>query len=175
MLASFFVLNLYFRLCIKDVRNQFFVGPCNTLFIKLILLCTRRHFTRNYWVLNFITIKQATFLVRKRIWFICKKKNSKIKVILFSFYILQFIIEDHLGYTIEKLESEANKLDVNGKLLKALLLVNLLADLKIEAMYLQPKCREIISHSFLIFPEIEWNNCPQLDFLNNCMDQSMRK
>lgn len=93
---------------------------------------------------------------------------------MFSFHILQFIIEDHLEYTIEKLESEANKLDVNGKLLKALLLVKLLADLKIEAMYLQPKCREIISHSFLISPENEENNCPQLEFLNKCMDQSMR-
>ena len=76
---------------------------------------------------------------------------------------------------IEKLESEANRLDKNGKLLKALLLVKLFADLEIEALYLQPKFREIIHHSFLISPEKTGNHCPQLDYLDSCIEQTMKK
>lgn len=87
----------------------------------------------------------------------------------------QFIMNDHLRHAIEALDDQANKSDENGRLLKALLMVKLLAELNISINFLHPGTVKIIHHSLLLSPDIERNTCPQLDFLDAHLDASMKK
>lgn len=89
--------------------------------------------------------------------------------------IFQFIVNDHLEHAIEALDNQANKLDENGRLLKALLVVKLLVELNIHIDFLSHGTLEIVHHSLLLSPDTERNECPQLDFLDACLDASMRK
>lgn len=89
--------------------------------------------------------------------------------------IFQFIMNDHLKHAIEALDNQANKSDENGRLLKALLVVKLIVELKIQIDSLPPETVKIIHHSLLLSPDTERNICPQLDFLDACLDASMKK
>lgn len=84
-------------------------------------------------------------------------------------------MNDHLEHAIEALDNQANKSDENGRLLKALLVVKLLGELNIHIDCLLPGTVEIIHHSLLLSPDTERNICPQLDFLDACLDASMKK
>lgn len=89
--------------------------------------------------------------------------------------IFQFIMNDHMKHAIEALDNQANKLDENGRLVKALLVVKLLVELNIHIDFLHPGAVKIIHHSLLLSPDTERNICPQLDFLDACLDASMKK
>lgn len=83
-------------------------------------------------------------------------------------------MEDHLKQAIEMLETQQNRMDGNGKLLKTLMIVKLLVDLKFDWKFLDNRTVEIIHHSLLLLPDTERNQCPQLEFLKNCLKSSMR-
>lgn len=91
-------------------------------------------------------------------------------------FLFQFIMEDHLRRAIEALNNHENELDENGRLLKALLMVKLLVDLKINADFLDLETVQIIHHSLLLAPDTENSLCPQLEFLKACFeDPSLKK
>ena len=73
-------------------------------------------------------------------------------------------MDDHLGKAIDALQKEPNRMDEDGKLLKCLLLVKLLADLNIEAKNIDPRLVEVMLHSLLLNPDTERRQCLQLDY-----------
>ena len=84
-------------------------------------------------------------------------------------------MEDHLGNAIYELQNDPNRMDEDGKLLKSLLLIKFLADLEIKTSCLPPRLVEIILHSLLLNPDSERKQCPQLDYLDRCMETSIRE
>lgn len=84
-------------------------------------------------------------------------------------------MNDHLGNAINELKNDPNRMDEDGKLLKSLLLLKLLADLEIKTACLQPRFMEIILHSLLLNPDSKRKQCPQLDYLDRCLETSIRK
>lgn len=89
--------------------------------------------------------------------------------------MLQFVMEDHLRNAIEALDSQENKMDENGRLLKALMIVKLLEVLEFHMDVLLLRTVEILHHSLLLLPDTENNQCSQLDFLETCLEPSMRE
>lgn len=89
--------------------------------------------------------------------------------------MLQFIMEDHLGNTIEALDSQENKMDKNGRLLKALMIVKILEDLKFHMDVLHLRTVEILHHSLLLLPDTDNNQCSQLEFLETCLEPTTRE
>lgn len=89
--------------------------------------------------------------------------------------MLQFVMEDHLRNAIEALDSQENKMDENGRLLKALMIIKLLVDLKFHMDVLLLRTVEILHHSLLLLPDTENNQCSQLDFLETSLEPSMRE
>lgn len=83
-------------------------------------------------------------------------------------------MDDHFGNAIDELQNELNRMDEDGNLLKSLLLLKLLADLDIKTTCLDPRFVEIILHSLLLNPDLEKKKCPQLDYLDKCLDASIR-
>lgn len=84
-------------------------------------------------------------------------------------------MKDHLKQAIELLEIQQNKMDENGKLLKSLMIIKLLVDLKFEWKFLDNRTVEIIHHSLLLSPDTDRNQCPQLEFLQNCLPPPMKR
>lgn len=84
-------------------------------------------------------------------------------------------MNDHLGKAIEELQNESNRKDEDGKVLKSLLLVKLLADLNIRTACLQPRWVEIILQSLVLNPDSEQKQCLQLDYLDKCFDTSTKE
>lgn len=84
-------------------------------------------------------------------------------------------MEDHLRNAIEALDSQENKMDENGRLLKALMIVKLLEDLKFHMDVLLLRTVEILHHSLLLSPDTDNNRCSQLDFLETCLEPSTRE
>lgn len=84
-------------------------------------------------------------------------------------------MEDHLRYAILALDNQENRMDENGRLLKALLIVNLIVELDIHMDILPPETVEVIHRSLLLSPETEINQCTQLGFLESCLEPSMKK
>lgn len=94
---------------------------------------------------------------------------------MFAFILFQFILKDHLKQAIEALEIQQNKMDENGKLLKSLMMIKLLVDLKFEWKFLDNRTVEIIHHSLLLSPDTNKNRCPQLEFLQSCLEPPLKR
>lgn len=84
-------------------------------------------------------------------------------------------MKDHLKQAIELLETQQNKMDENGKLIKSLMIIKLLVDLEFKWKFLDNRTVEIIQHSLLVLPDTERNQCPQLEFLHNCLLPPMKR
>lgn len=94
---------------------------------------------------------------------------------MFTFILFQFIMKDHLKQAIEVLGIQQNKMDENGKLLKSLMMIKLLVDLKFIWKFLDNRTIEIIHHSLLLAPDTDRNQCPQLEFLQSCLASPLKR
>lgn len=84
-------------------------------------------------------------------------------------------MKDHLKQAIELLETQQNRMDKNGKLLKSLMIIKLLVNLEFDWKFLDNRTVEIIHHSLLLSPDIERNQCPQLEFLHTCLTPPIKR
>lgn len=65
--------------------------------------------------------------------------------------------------------------DENQKLLKTLLMVNLLVRLDVQQVYKDHEVMEIIFQSLLLSPSTERKFCPQLDYLHQCLETPIKE
>lgn len=84
-------------------------------------------------------------------------------------------MKDHLKQAIELLETQQNRMDRNGKLLKSLMIIKLLVNLEFDWKFLDNRTVEIIYHSLLLSPDTKRNQCPQLEFLQTCLAPKLKR